>query len=220
VDELWITGAANVEKKSDRKCVFVVAKGTRTAAYTPSEVGGAWYREPPGRRAHRGAAVGWKVLGSTPHPPPTEPLRNVWPVKAGVPGGDKGTGRDRSPHEGTVSRSEPADGDPSRVAGEGRHLVSPFVHRSFARRWVKRDLGLLERLRGPLPVLESARRRRRVLGRGDGSGSAANARPPRFIGARPPPAVRGARPTCGGRHPQGWRLVQAGIGIRGRVRGS
>jgi hypothetical protein len=69
------------------------------------------------------------VMGSTPHPPPTEPLRNVRPVKAGVPGGDKGTDRDQSPLEGTVSRSEPDDGEPSRVAGEGRHLASPFTHR-------------------------------------------------------------------------------------------
>lgn len=155
------------------------------------------------------------VLGSTPHPLPTEPLRDVRSVKTGVPGGDRGAVRERSLARASSLGPNRRTGNRRRgLVREGTRSRRP--HRSFARRCGRRDLGGFERLRGPLPVLESARSRRRVLGRCDDPGWAATLSLLGTIRARPPPAVRGARPTCGGRHSQECRLnCRRGSGFAG-----
>jgi len=145
------------------------------------------------------------VLGSTPHPLPTEPRRDVRSVKTGVPGGDKGAVRERS-----LARAS-SPGPNRRTGNRRRGLVregTRFLrsHRSFARRCGRGDLGCPERLRGPLPVLESAGQRRRVLERRDDPGSAATLSLLGTIRARPPPAVRGARLYEAGRRSQDPRL--------------
>jgi hypothetical protein len=73
------------------------------------------------------------------------------------------------------------------------------LHRSFARRWGKRGLGSLERLRGPLPVLESAGRRRRVLGRSEGRGRLLRSASSHQPASRPPPRCAGCGARIGGR---------------------
>jgi len=91
---------------------------------------------------------------------------------------------------------------------EGTRSRKP--HRSFARRCGRRDLGCFERLRGPFPVLVSAGQRRRVLGRNGDPGSAATLSLLGTTSARPPPALRGARPHEAGRQSQDCRLDVGG----------
>jgi hypothetical protein len=81
------------------------------------------------------------------------------------------------------------------------------LHRSFARRWGTRGLGSLERLRGPLPVLESAGRRRRVLGRATFRGRLRRSASSECRRPGRPPAVRGVVPgSADGRWSQDQRL--------------
>jgi len=142
------------------------------------------------------------VLGSTPHPLPTEPLRNVRSVKTGVPGGDRGAVRERSLARASSLGPNRRTGNRRRgLVREGTRSRRP--HRSFARRCGRRGLGGFERLRGPLPVLESARLRRRVLERWvirGGLRRSASSEPP-ALGR--PPLLRGARLHEAGRRPQG-----------------
>lgn len=145
------------------------------------------------------------VLGSTPHPLPTEPLRDVRSVKTGVPGGDRGAVRERSlARASSLGPNRRMGNRRRRLMREGTRSRRP--HRSFARRCGRRDLGCFERLRGPLPVLESARQRRRVLGRCDDPGWAATLSLLGPVSARPPPAVRDARLHEAGRWSQDHRL--------------
>jgi hypothetical protein len=102
---------------------------------------------------------------------------------------------------------------PSRVADGGRHPVSTTT-RSFARACGRRGLGDLERLRGPLPVLESAGERRRMLERTVDQGSG-DAPCPWSAVARSRPRCAGCRARIGGgRSPRGRRLhVRRGSGL-------
>jgi hypothetical protein len=137
-------------------------------------------------------------MGSTPHPLPTEPLRDVRSVKTGVLGGDKGVDGERSPARASSPGSNPRTGH--RRGGLLREGTrSRVLHRWFAPRWGKRGLGRTERLRGPLPVLESAERRRRVLGRFGVSGAAATLSLLETPATRPPPRCAGCGARLGGR---------------------
>jgi hypothetical protein len=152
-------------------------------------------------------------MGSTPHPLPTEPLRDVRSVKTGVLGGDKGVDGERSPARASSPGLNPRTGH--RRGGLLREGTrSRLLHRSFARRWGKRGLGRTERLRGPLPVLESAGRRRRVLGRTDVSGAAATLSLLGTSTTRPPPRCAG----CGARL-GGWSFVARRAAARRRGSG-
>jgi hypothetical protein len=167
-------------------------------------------------------------MGSTPHPLPTEPLRDVRSVKTGVLGGDKGVDGERSPARASSPGSNPRTGHrrggPLREGTRSRRL-----HRSFARRWRKRGLGRTERLRGPLPVLvgkANALPRRRTTTKGARAnrcvGGGCDAQPPRYIDDPAAPSLCGvwcpARRTVGSGNTDG--CASTGIGIRGCVRGS
>jgi hypothetical protein len=137
-------------------------------------------------------------MGSTPHPLPTEPLRDVRSVKTGVLGGDKGVDGERSPARASSPGSNPCTGH--RRGGLLREGTrSRLLHHWFAPRWGKRGLGRTERLRGPLPVLESTGRRRRVLGRIGVSGAAATLSLLETPATRPPPRCAGCGARLGGR---------------------
>jgi hypothetical protein len=67
-------------------------------------------------------------MGSTPHPLPTEPLRDVRSVKTGVLGGDKGVDGERSPARASSPGSNPRTGH--RRGGLSREGIrSRVLHR-------------------------------------------------------------------------------------------
>lgn len=165
--------------------------------------------EPMG--ALRSAGMGW---GALPAPWPTEPLGTYSPSRLALRGVTKALARDPSPEagHGLSSPSPRTDNRRGWLMGEGTRSCRPRF--SFARGCGEQGLGDLERLREPLPVLESARERRRVLGRTVDQGSG-DAPCPWFIVARPRPRCAGNRARIGGgRSPQGRRLpIRRGSGL-------
>jgi hypothetical protein len=167
-------------------------------------------------------------MGSTPHPLPAEPLRDVRSVKTAVLGGDKGVDGERSPARASSPGPNPRTGH--RRGGPSREGTrSRLLHCWFAPRWGKRGLGRSERLRGPLPVLvgkANALPWRRTTTKGARAnrcvGGGCDAQPPRYIDDPAAPPLCGvwcpARRTVIGRKTGG--CASTGIGIRGCVRGS
>jgi hypothetical protein len=158
--------------------------------------------EPMG--ALRSAGTGW---GALPAPWSTGPLRDVQPVKAGAPGGDKGADPRPVARSWAPSlESELAHGKPSRVADGGRHPAwSSFTFRSRERGGSQASVNL----RG----CENRSRFSKAQGNDEGcSGGGGSGERRRSVSlvcccSAAPPLCGVSRSIGAGRSPRGRRLV-------------
>ena len=208
-----MTGARNVEKKSDRTLLFLLQSrcGLRHTYFR--KLRGAWFRG-ASRSQNPWGRCGRLGRDGEHSPPPGRPSRSgtYSPSRLASRAVTKALTRDRlleaghrfsSPSPRTVNRR-------GWLMGEGIRSRRPRV--SFARACGRRGLGDPERRRRPLPVFARAGERRRMLERtaDQGSGDApcpwsADARPrPRCAGCRARSAAVVVREDVGCTYDEDW----------------